>query len=107
MEKINWRKFTVVALGIWLVNKIASIRLRGFIPYFIAIILFLLVISVSSCSSHCSQTREYWQTHRCVDTPKAKKAPVRARRFLDKKYQASRSQYAFINGQIIIFENNQ
>jgi len=107
MKKINWYKFTIVAFSIWLANKIASIRLGSFTPHFIAMVLFLILLATTSCASHCSQTREYWQIHRCVDTPKAKKAPCRARRPLDKKLQALRSQYAFVNGQIIIFENNQ
>lgn len=107
MKKINWYKFTVVAFSIWLVNKLASIRLGSFTPHFIAIVLFLILLATTaSCASHCSQTKRYWRTHRCVDTPGTKKAPARARKLLDKKLQASRSQYAFINGQIIIFENN-
>ena len=96
MKKINWYKFTVVAFSIWLINKIASIRLGSFTPHFIAIVLFLILLATTaSCASHCSQTHELVRT------------PARATKLLDKKYQASRSQYAFINGQIIIFENNQ
>jgi len=95
MKKINWYKFTVVAFSIWLVNKIASIRLGSFTPHFVAMVLFLILLATTaSCSSHTSKFS-------------TTKAPARATKLLDKKYQASRSQYAFINNQIIIFENNQ
>jgi hypothetical protein len=93
MKKINWYKFTIVAFSIWLVNKIASIRLGSFTPHFIAIVLFIIIVLVSSCASYASKLA-------------TAKAPARATKLLDKKYQASRSQYAFVNNQIIIFENN-
>jgi hypothetical protein len=94
MKKINWYKFTIVAFSIWLVNKIASIRLGSFTPHFIAMVLFLILLATTaSCSS---QTSKFSTT----------KAPARATKLLDKKYQASRSQYTFVNNQIIIFENN-
>ena len=98
MIKINWYKFTIVTFSIWFINKIASIRMGSFTPYFVSMVLFLILLATTaSCSSHCSQTKRYWRNHRCVDTPGTKKAPARARKLLDKKLQALRSQYVFEN----------
>ena len=100
MKNINWYKFTIVAFSIWFINKIASIRMGSFTPYFVSMVLFLVILATTaSCSSHCAQTKRYWRTHRCVDTPKVNKAPCRARRSLDRKLRASQSQYAFENNQ--------
>jgi hypothetical protein len=59
----------------------------------------LLVNSISSCST--TQHANYQ-----IEIAKNKKPINRARRALDKKLESSQRQFAFVNNQIIIFENN-
>ena len=61
----------------------------------------LLVNSISSCSSTQHANGNYQ-----IEIAKNKKPINRARRALDKKLESSQRQFAFVNNQIIIFENN-
>ena len=67
-------------------KKIHNIKLYGFRPYLIAIVAFLLMIASMSCSSSKFGTN---------------KSKVRVEKISNPK-----PQYAIINNQIIIFENN-
>jgi hypothetical protein len=65
-----------------------------------ALVLFIILVAVltSSCSSLENQN--------IVKTPPEKKSTNRVRRSLDNKLQSNQSQFAIINNQIIMFENN-
>ena len=60
-----------------------------------------LINSISSCGSTQHANRNYQ-----IEIAKNKKPINRARRALDKKLESSQRQFAFVNNQIIIFENN-
>ena len=64
-----------------------------------------LMNSLISCGSSCRGTKRYWRNHRCVEAQN-KKAINRARKALDKKIESNERQFAVINNEIIIFENN-
>jgi hypothetical protein len=65
-----------------------------------ALVLFIILVAVltSSCSSLENQN--------IAKTPPEKKSTNRVRRSLDNKLQSNQSQFAIINNQIIMFENN-
>ena len=86
MKNIKWHKFTAVALCIWMINSLAQIKLQGFRPYAIAMIAFIIIVSSIGCSS-------------------AKPTTNKTKNKVTKMTSGS-SQYAFINNEIIIFENN-
>ena len=79
--------------------------MKSFRPYAIALGLFFIWLTCQSCGSHCSRTKRYWRKTRCVQVD-TKKSINRARRALDKKVDSNQSQFAIVNNQIIIFENN-
>lgn len=82
MRKFKLHKTFFGALAIWLANGICG----PFKTYFAAIMMFLIFVAFSSCSTH-----HYSQS--------------RARKKADKMVSNARQQYAFANNQIIIFEN--
>jgi len=83
MKKLKLHKTFLGALSIWLANGLCG----PFRTYFAAIMMFLIVIGLSSCSStHYSHSR--------------------ARKKADKMVSNAHQQYAIVNNQIIIFENN-
>ena len=86
MKNIKWHKFTAVAFCIWMINSLVQIKLQGFRPYAIAMITFIIVV----CSVGCSSAKP--------TTNKTKNKVA--------KMTSGSSQYAFINNEIIIFENN-
>ena len=59
----------------------------------------LFILASTSCKSSHDTTK-----YSAVD--KEKKSINRARRALDKKVESSQRQFAIVNNQIIIFENN-
>jgi len=66
-------------------------------------VLILFIILVAILASSCSSTRN----QSIVKTSPEKKSTNRARRSLDKKIESNERQFAVVNNQIIIFENNQ
>jgi hypothetical protein len=82
MKKFKFHKTFIGALAIW----VANVMCGPFKTYFAAIMMFLIFIAFSSCGvKHYSESRT------------KKKA--------DKMVTSARQQYAFVNNQIIIFEN--
>lgn len=59
-------KLTIVALFIWLANSIYGIKLKAFKPYFWALVMFIMFLSLTSCRSGWSCQKRY------VETPKEK-----------------------------------
>lgn len=84
MKKFKLHKTFVGALTIWLANGLCG----PFKTYFAAIMMFLLFICLSSCSSTHYSNRQI-------------------RKKADKMVKSVQQQYAIVNNQIIIFENNQ
>lgn len=84
MKKFKLHKTFIGALLIWVANALCG----PFKTYFTAIMMFLVFISFSGCS-----TQHY--------------SHGKARKQADKMRNNAQRQYAFHNNQIIIFENNQ
>ena len=79
--------------------------MKSFRPYVIAFALFFIWLTCQSCGSSCSRTKRYWRNHRCVEIEN-KKSINRARRALDKRIYSAQHQFAIINNEIVMFENN-
>jgi len=87
MKKIKWHKFGLIAFLIWFINGSINIISGPFRAYFASIMMFLIIIIMSSCSSvHYKQNQ--------------------AKKKADKMIVNTQRQFAVVNNQIIIFENN-
>ena len=82
MRKFKLHKTFFGALAIWLANGICG----PFKTYFAAIMMFLIFVAFSSCSTH-----HYSHS----------KAKKKAERMITNSHR----QYTFLNNQIVIFEN--
>ena len=86
MKNIKWHKIGLIAFSIWMINSLTEIKLGGFRPYAIAMLLFILTVSLMSCSS---TKYSYNKTKKKVE-----------------RMTTPSKQYAFVNNQIVVFENN-
>ncbi|HMS90838.1 MAG TPA: hypothetical protein PKC87_01330 [Candidatus Absconditabacterales bacterium] len=82
MKKLKLHKTFIGAMLIWFAN----IMCGPFKTYFAAIMMFLIFIAFSSCSS----TNHYNYS--------------RAKKKADKMVKSAQQQYAIVNNQIIIFQ---
>lgn len=83
MKKLKLHKTFLGAFTIWSANRLCG----PFRTYFAAIMMFLVIVMLSGCASN-----QYSHS--------------KARKRADKMTNPQQRQYAFVNNQIIIFENN-
>ena len=86
MKNIKWYKIGVLVFMVWMINSLTEIKLGGFKPYAIAMIGFIIVVCSMSCSSSRHTLNKTQRKVERVTTPS--------------------KQFAIVNNQIIIFENN-
>jgi hypothetical protein len=95
MKKLVWE---VKAFTIWGVNGIAEIKLGGFKPYMYAMLLFILVVCMSSCSVMKTSHRPCKPLNKALTLNKT-------RQKVERMTNPDR-QFIVINNELIMFENN-
>ena len=86
MKNIKWHKLGLVAFSIWMINLLAEIKLGSFKPLLYVMVAFIIMLASMSCSSSKHTLNKTKQKSEKMITPS--------------------KQYAFINNQILIFQNN-
>lgn len=86
MKNIKWHKFGLVAFLIWFANGSINIISGPFRTYFAAIMMFLIIITMSSCST---TKYSYSKTRQKVE-----------------RMTNPHRQFIVVNNQIIMFENS-
>lgn len=86
MKNFKWHKLGLVAFSIWMINSLVEIKLGSFRPLFYVMIAFIIMLASMSCSSSRHTLNKTKQKTDKMVTP--------------------HKQYAFVNNQIIMFENN-
>lgn len=95
MKKLVWE---VKAFAIWGVNGICSIVIGPFKTYFASIMMFLIIIAMSSCSVMKTSHRPCKPLNKALTLNKT-------RQKVERMTNPDR-QFIVINNELIMFENN-
>ena len=98
MKNIKWHKFGIVAFSIWMLNGVIEFVSGPFRTYFASIMMFLIIIAMSSCSVVKTSHRPCKPLNKALTLNKT-------RQKVERMTNPNR-QFLVVNNEIIMFENN-